>query len=175
MTGAVVGVIGFAWIASHGKAELVRAFGLETLSDGTLAAMLAALICFFVAMCCTTFCSLSIEGRRHWIWATSPIGERILYGSKVFLNLCLTVPLSLFCAICGMVALHPSAGGILLLLLAPLLYSVASALWGMFIETRFADYSVENENQIMNQSLSYFLGKLPFLALPVVALALLVV
>lgn len=130
------------------------------------------LICFFAALSCTSYCAFSIEGKRVWISETAPVDKKLLRRCKVRLNLSLTVPFVLVSGILCIIAFKPSPVLAAAYILIPLIYTAASAFWGIFIDSRFGDCSRESESQAMHQGTSYLLGYLPGLLIPVIAAAI---
>lgn len=132
------------------------------------------LICFFVALSCTSYCAFSIEGKRFWISETAPVDRKLLRRCKVRLNLSVTVPFALLSAVLCIVAFRPAPALAAAYILIPLIYAVISACWGIFIDSRFGDCSRESESQAMHQGASYLLGYLPGLLIPVIAAAIII-
>lgn len=132
------------------------------------------IICFFTALSCTSYCAFSIEGRRCWISETAPVDKAFLCRCKVKLNLSLTLPFALISAVLCLIAFRPSPALAAAYILIPAFYAVIIAYWGIFIDSRFGDCSRESETQAMHQGVSYLLGYLPGLLLPVIAAAIII-
>ncbi|MCR4611099.1 MAG: hypothetical protein K5644_04290 [Lachnospiraceae bacterium] len=173
MIGFVIGIVGALGIFFIGLDRLSATFTTNGFSM-KIGYILMLVICVLVGMCSTTFCSLSIEGNRVWIWQTSPVDDKLLYGAKILLNLMITIPLSLICAALFAFTFPMDTAARVCMFIVPLLYSVLCACWGMAADKRWADYSMESEEQIMTQSLSFVTSKLPQIVLPIIALAILV-
>ena len=131
-------------------------------------------LCLFVGMSCTSYCAMSMEGRRHWIMQTMPVDEKVLKTSKVKLNLTITVPTVIVSAWMLCVAFEVSVIEGVLYFLIPLVYAGISAWWGICVDSKYADYSSESENQTMHQGMSFVLGYLPGIVIPVIAICLLI-
>lgn len=117
---------------------------------------------------CTTYCSFSIEGRRHWIVETMPVDERIMGRSKWKLNLMITVPAALVCGVLLVIAFRPGAVLGVCYFLIPIAYAFCSAWWGLFVDYRYGDYSSESENQVLRGNTSFFVGWIPGVLLPLI-------
>lgn len=146
-----------------GAADGFRGFGLVC---GILLAL--------VGMGCSSYCGYSMEGKRHWIMESTPMGEGGWDRFVVKRNLTITLPVAVVCSVCLSVAF---SFGILkgaLLLILSVAYCFATAVWGIKVDKKFADYSMMTENQILRQSTSFFLGWMPAVALPVVLVVLLI-
>ena len=167
LVGFLVGIIVAIGVCIIGEGGVHNAFFPNGINFN-LTYYLVCAICILVATCSTTFCSLSIEGSRIWIWQTSPTPDRLIYGAKMAISLIINVTLSLVCGILLSITFKMGAIQVICMILIPLLYSVICAVWGLLAERRFADYEIQSENQIMTQSLSFAASKLPQILIPVV-------
>lgn len=152
-------------LARVGATTFFSRFTLEAFEHPAAMAV-PFLLCFFVALSNTTYCSMSLEGKRHWILETTPMNEAVLRRAKQELNLSITVPLALVSALLSYIAFRPGAGLGLLYFVAPLTYALLTALYGSFIGEKFADYSATSEQQAMRQGTPFLLGYLPMVLLP---------
>lgn len=173
LTGSLIGSIMLLIVSIEilvrGAANVEAIFGLTERHD-LLVMCIPFVLCFFVGMSCTTYCSLSMEGKRHWIMETLPMEERMLKSCKMKLNLLITIPMVLVNATLLCIAFQPSILQLLLLYLISIAYAFLSAWWGFFVDSRYADYTSESERQTMYQSTSFFLGYLPGILLPILSI-----
>lgn len=170
MTGILAGLIiplNFLLISPE---KFLRIFSLERYTD-TLASAVPLIICFFVGLCCTSYCSFSFEGRRHWIIDTIPQDRKLIYRSKVKLNLFLTIPFSILSGVLFSIAFKASMRGALEIIFVPVAYSVLSAYWGIYIDDKYGTSLKESESQAMHHGASYLLGYLPGVIIPLIGAA----
>lgn len=172
--GSVVAMILSGWICFRGGYELLALFGAEGMTHKVVL-LLPVILCLFIGMSCTTYCSLSMDGKTHWIWATSPISDALLYQANIRMNLVLTVPTAVLCGGMLAYAFRTSILGTTLYIVIPVLYAIIGAYWGMAVEKRFADYSSISEQKLLSNSTSFFLGKLPQMVLPVIVGVIIVI
>ncbi len=146
--------------------------GTETL--GMLKWAVPAIICLCVGLSCTTYCSLSMEGRRHWIMETIPMEVNDVVKSKVLINLYLTVPMSVISGILFAIAFHANVIQIILYLVVPVLYSFLTAILGIKLDIKYGSFKSESEDIVLRQGKPFLLGYVPFVVVPVVVAALIV-
>lgn len=169
MIGVLLSLVVSLVLLVKGVEPVCQRFGvLEYLPEITRC--VPALLCLTVGMSCTSYCSMSLEGKRHWILETMPIDEKIICRSKVRLNLTITIPSVVVSALFLSLAFHTSVFRTLLFFLIPLSYAFLSAWWGIWIDQKYGDYASESENQAMHQSPVFFLGYLPGVLLPLAAM-----
>lgn len=125
-------------------------------------------LCIFVGLGNTTYCSLTMEGKRHWIMETIPFNEKYVFGAKRKADLIFSLPLTVISAILLVTALNPGILNTILIIAVPFLYAIIISYYGLFINSRFVDYSTENESTAMYGSISFFLGYFPMVAVPAI-------
>lgn len=123
-------------------------------------------LCMLLGMGCNTYCGLSMEGKRLWVMETIPVDLREICKQKIIMNLWITEPVAIICGVMLSITFRTSVMLSLCYVLLPAVYAVASAIWGMWIDTRHADYSMDTESQVLRQSISFYLGWLPGVLLP---------
>lgn len=109
-------------------------------------------------MTCTTCVSLSLEGKNVWIIKSLPIAPKMIYDSKILMNLSLSIPASLISAVLLIIGLKLDVWSSLFIVITPITYSFFSAVWGIFINNRFGYYDWVSETQIVKQSVGSFVG-----------------
>ena len=134
----------------------------------TYIAKIPFLICTLVGVSCTTYCALSIEGRRYWIMEASPANLWELNKAKIFVNLIFTLPMAILSGTLFSVAFYTSVLQTLLNILLPASYAFVSAYYGIIINAKFVDYSCESEEMVMNRGTTFLLGYLPVILLPLI-------
>lgn len=131
-----------------------------------------ALICFFIGCSNTTYCSMSMEGKRHWIMESSPVFMQELKKAKILLHIILVFPIIIFAGISMGAAFRMSISGVVSSMMISILYAVLLAIWGNYLGERFADYSRESESMVLHRGIPFVFGYLPGILLPIVILVL---
>ncbi|MDM5190498.1 permease [Bacillus sp. DX4.1] len=137
-----------------GPSQLIGYPGVETILPRIAPFAISAMI----SMTCTTCVSLSLEGKNVWIIKSLPLTPKVIYDSKILMNLSLSIPASVISAILMIIGLKPDVWTSILIVITPLTYSFFSAIWGVFINNRFAYYDWESETQVVKQSVGSFVG-----------------
>lgn len=165
--GVLLGILiplNFAQVGGH---TFLSRFTLDAFERPLMFAM-PFVLCVFIALSNTTYCAMSLEGKRHWILETIPMNNSVLRRAKQELNLTITVPLALLSALFTVLAFHPGIGLSVLTFLLPLAYAFATAWYGSIIGEKYADFSATSEQQAMRQGVPFLLGYLPMVLLPAV-------
>ena len=124
-------------------------------------------LCALIGMGCNTYCGLSMEGKQHWIMQTIPVDEKEICTQKIIMNLWITEPVALIGGIMLWISIKPPVLIGICYLIVPIVYGLLSAIWGMWVDVRHVDYSMDTENQVLRQSISFYLGWLPGVLLPI--------
>lgn len=165
MLGVLLGVLISLFAVLNGGTDLLDRFGVASAAQ-QLVVSLPLFLCVFVGLSNTTYCSMSLEGKRHWLMESLPMPESVLRRAKQELNLCLTVPLALVSGVLSAAAFHPGVALSVLTVLLPLLYAVLTAWFGSIVGERYAEYDATSEQAAMHQTAPFLLGYLPMVALP---------
>ncbi|WP_026593861.1 putative ABC transporter permease subunit [Bacillus sp. UNC437CL72CviS29] len=128
--------------------------GIETILQKVAPFAVSAMI----AMTCTTCVSLSLEGKNVWIIKSLPLTPKMIYDSKILMNLSLSIPTSIISGILMMIGLKADIWTSMLIIITPIAYSFFSAVWGVFINNRFVNYDWVSETQVVKQSMGSVLG-----------------
>ncbi len=118
--------------------------------------VLAAMVC----MTNTSAVSLALEGKNIWLIKSLPISPKVLYDSYLLTNLTFTVPTSIVCSVLFSISLKTDIIGTVLMILTPLVFSVFTAVAGIFIGNRMAYYDWQEEVQLIKQSMMSMVGLL---------------
>lgn len=121
---------------------------------------LPIVISIFVAMTCTTACSISLEGNNLWILKSSPISVRNIFLSKVAVNLTITVPTILFSSTSLGIYLKPTVLQWILFYITPITYACFISIMGILINLFFPKMEWVNEVVVIKQSMATFLAML---------------
>jgi len=133
--------------------------GLEV-SDYMFIVKNAACYVIAVMVCMTniTAISLALEGKNIWLIKSLPIPPKILYDSYLLTNLTFTIPTSIVCSILFSISLKTGFIGTVLMILTPLVFSLFTAVAGIFIGNRMAYYDWQEETQLVKQSMMSVIG-----------------
>ncbi|PFK46792.1 permease [Bacillus cereus] len=152
--GVIIAVIFSLAVVVVGPSQFIGYPGIEMLLQKIAPFVVSAMI----AMTCTTCVSLSLEGKNVWIMKSLPLTPKVIYDSKILMNLSLSIPTSVISAILMIIGLKPDIWTAILLIITPIAYSFFSAVWGIFINNRFGYYDWVSETQVIKQSMGAFLG-----------------
>ncbi len=111
----------------------------------------------FCALSCTTYPSISLEGKNLWILKSLPINIKEIFMSKIFVNLTILFPMIIISSIVLTITLHLKLITFLLLLFTPLMYSIFIAALGLLINLIFPDFNWNNEIKVIKQSVASFI------------------
>lgn len=118
--------------------------------------VIAAMVC----MTNTAAVSLALEGKNIWLVKSLPVPPKTLYDSYLLTNLTFTVPTSIVCSVLFSISLKTGFVGTLLMILTPLVFSIFTAIAGIFIGNRMAYYDWQEETQLVKQSMMSAIGLL---------------
>ncbi|CAM3992216.1 putative ABC transporter permease subunit [Bacillus paramycoides] len=152
--GVVLAIAFSLAIVVIGPSQLIAYPGIETILQKVAPFAIAAMI----SMTCTTCVSLSLEGKNVWIIKSLPITPKMIYDSKILMNLSLSIPASFISAVLLIIGLKLDVWSSLLIVITPIIYSFFSAVWGIFINNRFGYYDWGSETQVVKQSVGSFVG-----------------
>ncbi|PES82928.1 permease [Bacillus cereus] len=152
--GVVMAIAFSLAIVVVGPSQFIAYPGIEALLQKVAPFAIAAAI----SMTCTTCVSLSLEGKNVWIIKSLPIAPKMIYDSKILVNLSLSIPASIISAVLLIIGLKLDVWSSLLIVITPIAYSSFSAVWGIFINNRFGYYDWVSETQIVKQSVGSFVG-----------------
>lgn len=152
--GAVMALIFSVILVVVGPNEIMGYIGVE----GGLNRIVAFVISAMISMTCTTCVALSLEGKNVWIIKSLPLEPKVIYDSKILVNLTLSIPTAIICAILMIIGLRPDLWTSFLIVITPIVYSFFTAVWGIFINNRLGYYDWESETQVVKQSVGSMAG-----------------
>lgn len=125
-----------------------------------------------LGMCCTTMASISLEGKKVWLLQSLPIYMKDIINSKILVNLTITIPFGLICSTLYNVAVKNGFAREVLSYIIPIVFSLFSAVFGLWFNLRTHDYRWESETQVIKQSTTSLIGMLltPIIGLVVIAI-----
>lgn len=112
----------------------------------------AYIIAGLVCMTNSSIVSLSLEGKNIWLIKSLPIPSKTLYDSYILTNLTFTLPTSLVCSILFSISLKPGLLGTVSLIITPVIYTLFTSIFGIFISNRMAFYDWQDETGLIKQS-----------------------
>lgn len=122
------------------------------------AAIAVGAICLLASMNDTAAPSVSLEGKSLWIAQSLPVHPWIALRAKLMVQLILTAPPVLLLSAAAIAALRPSPVSAAALLILPQLYVLLSALFGLTLGVRSANFTWTNEIIPIKQSGSVMLA-----------------
>ncbi|HQK74026.1 MAG TPA: hypothetical protein PL044_09700 [Clostridiales bacterium] len=128
----------------------------------------------FIALSCTTACSVSLEGKNLWLVRSLPAPVKLVFLSKIAVNLTLSVTASVINGTIFIIVLKPGLAGALLFYAVPLAYSVFTALMGLAVNLAYPNFSWTNEITVIKQSAAVMIALvigLAAVAAPIAAIA----
>lgn len=152
--GVVMALVLSVLLVVIGPNKLMGYIGAEDILNRVATFVISAMI----SMTCTTCVALSLEGKNVWIIKSLPLTPKVIYDSKILVNLTLSIPTSVICAILMIVALKPDLWTSSLIVITPIVYSFFTAVWGIFINNRLGYYDWESETQVVKQSVGSMAG-----------------
>ncbi|UUV12993.1 putative ABC transporter permease subunit [Clostridioides difficile] len=119
---------------------------------------------FIIVMNCTTYCSISLEGKNLWILKSSPIDEREIFWSKILMNFLLNAPLSILCLILVSIRLDFEIQFIIVSICLIVSFSMFVALMGLLSNLLYPNLDWKNEVAVVKRSASMIVTMLVSLA-----------
>ena len=107
-----------------------------------------------LTLCCTTASSLSLEGKNLWILKTSPVENKVIFDSKIAVNLTLSIPAILVSGIIIRIGIEMNLIETILLFVTPIVYAFFVAVLGMFMNIKLPNYEWVNEVSVVKQGAS---------------------
>ncbi|MEG0751536.1 MAG: hypothetical protein RR998_06695 [Oscillospiraceae bacterium] len=134
--------------------EMLAQMGGGGFSPEITVPIVAAAICFCIAVSCTTSISLSLEGKTIWILKEAPLSVRKIFGAKAALNLTLTIPVAAVSTLLLAIALSMSAADALVIFLLAASLSLFVTAFGLVINLLFPKLDAPNDVMVIKQSMA---------------------
>ncbi|MCC0718503.1 putative ABC transporter permease subunit [Clostridioides sp. ZZV14-6105] len=109
---------------------------------------------FIIVINCTTYCSISFEGKNLWILKSSPIDEREIFWSKILMNFLLNAPLSVLCLILVSIKLNFEIQFVMVASCLIVTMSLFVALMGLLSNLIYPNLDWKNEVAVVKRSAS---------------------
>lgn len=152
--------------------KLEQMLALPGFAD-VIADMAPMVLAVFVGMTCTTACSISLEGKSVWIIKSLPVTSDTVFLAKGLVNLTITVPLSVVCALMMIVVIPMNPLHMLFLLLTPLAYALFITEAGLLLNLISPNFEWTSEVTVIKQSMPMMVGVLGGMAVTIAPLIVL--
>ncbi len=116
-----------------------------------------ALSAVFTMMTATSV-SISMEGKQFWVIKSLPIPTKMLFDSKILLNLTLMAPCYLVAEVAMAIAVKPNVMQLLWQILIPGIIGVFAVALGITVNLKSHSFDWEKEETVVKQSLPALLG-----------------
>lgn len=115
-------------------------------------------IAVLVSITSTTVSSISLEGKQWWIPMSLPIPTKVVFDSKILVNLTLSLPSCLIASTLVACTIPFTVLGYGLLYVTPVVYSIFAAVVGLTVNARIPHFNWDNEAVVIKQSGAAFVS-----------------
>lgn len=137
--------------AGHEKlAEIEAMAGIPHLIRKVMPFILA----FLATLMPITSCSVSMEGKQWWIAKSLPISSKMVFDSKILVNLTVAAPFYVVSVILAVFAARPTLLEGIWIVLIPGAYILFTAVTGITVNLALPLLEWENETRVVKQSAS---------------------
>lgn len=112
------------------------------------------LLAFLGALMPTTCCSVSMEGKQWWIAKSLPVSSKMIFDSKILVNLTIAAPFYVIGVMLAMLAVRPTLTEGVWIMLIPAVYILFTAVAGITVNLALPVLTWENETRVVKQSAS---------------------
>ena len=134
-------------------AEKVNMMFELNLDMNMLKPQLIIIILFMIITTCTTYCSISLEGKSLWISKSLPIKEVDIFKSKIYMNLILNMPISIICFLVLSLKLKFDISFIIIMTLTIISICLLVSLGGLLCNLYFPNTNWKNEVAVVKKSI----------------------
>lgn len=152
--GPILGTVFAGTLLFVNMEQILGEFPMEIDPCGVVPLLLASIFCLMT----TTCTSVSMEGKNWWIAKSLPLSTKVILDAKILINLILILPCYFVAEIFLMIALKPSMGEVIWILVAPASIILFSLVYGITINLHFPVMNWENEVTVVKQSASALIG-----------------
>lgn len=147
--------------------NILQIIGLSV--DVPIFQIILAAIAFCILISNTTGASISMEGENFWIIKSLPIDYKEYLYSKIYMNILVTLPISIISILIFTFTLNLSFVECMVLIIISGLLSLFSAYLGVLVNLRFPKMDAVNDTVIVKRSLSVMLsGVVPMFILYII-------
>lgn len=108
---------------------------------------------FVITTTCTTYCSISLEGKNLWILKSSPISELDIFKAKISLNLLLNMPIPTISFLLLGIKLKFDLPFIIIMVGTIIVMSILVAVAGLLVNLYFPNFDWKNEVAVVKRSI----------------------
>jgi len=110
----------------------------------------------FIALSCTTSCSISLEGINLWIVKAIPVKTETIFLSKIAVNLTVLIPAILIDSTLISIALHSNIIETIFIYITPISYALFISIAGIVINLHLPKLDWVSEVTVIKQSAATF-------------------
>jgi ABC-2 type transport system permease protein len=133
------------------KPDIIRR-ALATPELGFVRLIVPFLLSWIVSMSTTTASAVSMEGKRLWVVKSMPIPARDWLTGKLMVSMTLAVPSILISCTLVSIGIGSGVSGWFWAYVLPLLYAVAFAVFGLWLNMRMPKLDWQGEAEVIKQS-----------------------
>ena len=122
--------------------------GLKTMLITLAPLIISSMACLMS----TTVSSISLEGKQWWIATSLPVETKVVFDSKILVNLTLAIPSTLLSSTLLAFALRFDIFSYLLLYITPITYVLFVSVLGITINANMPSFNWDNEAYVIKQS-----------------------
>lgn len=145
--------IALPFVGLEKLAAMINMPGMDT----TINQSIPLLISTFCALSCTTYPSISLEGKSFGLLKSFPVKPITIFLSKILVNLTIVVPTVVVSSVVFTILLDLSIVTFVFSLIIPIVFSVFIALTGIIFNLLFPNFEWKNELRVIKQSLASLL------------------
>ncbi len=153
--GLIMALVGVGALIVKGR-ELLNialvSMELMGVDDKLIAYGLGYIAAFLIVTCCTTSCSISLEGRNLWLVQSLPVSGFEVLMAKLMVNLTLTIPTSLVIGLGAGLTLRLGVENTLMITAMTLGYSLMSAAMGLMVNVKNHNFEWTTDAVVVKQS-----------------------
>ena len=127
-------------------------FAAEGIPVDLIAAVAAGLLAFLSSMTLFTASAVSMEGQNIYLLQSLPLPGHTVLTAKLIPHMVLSAPLTLIASITCAIAIRPTPGAVVALLLVPQIYNAATAVIGLSMNLALPRFDFTDETQVLKQS-----------------------
>ncbi len=126
----------------------------EVIGINMIPTILLSISIISMSMSNTASCSISLEGNNIWIYKSSPIKPIKIFISKILVNMTMQLVPYFISLMLLIIRFKLDIQSILLLLVIPVLVSIAVAMFGIIVNLKFPLLKYKSELHVVKQSLA---------------------
>ena len=124
----------------------------EGIPVNLIAAIAAGMLAFLSSMTLFTASAVSMEGQNIYLLQSLPLPGHTVLTAKLIPHMVLSAPLTLIASITCAIAIRPTPGVVVAMLLVPQVYNAATAVIGLSMNLALPRFDFTDETQVLKQS-----------------------